>query len=120
MLDINLIRENPEKVKKCVYYKNFDIKLVDEVIKLDEKRRKLIGGIEELRAKRNEIAKLGKASEVGKQIKLKLQKIEPELKETEEKYLVVLNKIPNLPTHNVPVGKNDKDNVEIKKWGKET
>ncbi len=120
MLDINLIRENPEKVKKGVASKNFDTKLVDEVIKLDEKRRKLIGEIEELRAKRNEIAKLGKASDEGKQVKLKLQKIEPELKETEEKYLVLLNKIPNLPAEDVPVGKSEKDNIEIKKWGKET
>src|SRR5258708_30278798 len=120
MLDITLLRENPEKVKKGIAAKNFDTKLVDEVLKLDEKRRKLIGKIEDLRAKRNEIAKLGKASDEGKKVKEELKKLKPELNETEEKYLVTLNKIPNLPADDVPVGKSEKDNIEIKKWGKET
>src|SRR5258708_862276 len=117
MLDINYIRENTEEVKKKVATKNFDAKVVDEVIKLDEKHRKLIGEIEELRAERNKAASeknIGK----GKEIKVKLQKLEPELKEAEEKFLEKLNGITNLTFDDVPVGKGDKDNVELRKVGK--
>lgn len=116
MLDINFVRENKDKVKKGIANKNFDPKLVDEVLVLDEKRRKLIGEIEEIRAQRNIISK-EKNIEEGKKIKAKLQKLEPELDESEKKYNEKLSQIPNLPLDNVPVGKSDKDNVEVKKWG---
>lgn len=118
MLDINYIRENKEKVKKGVVAKNFDAKVVDEVLELDEKRRKLISEVERLRAKRNEIAKLGKASEEGRQVKEELQKKEPELKEIEDKFKVLLWQIPNLPSDDTPVGKDETENKVIKTWGK--
>jgi seryl-tRNA synthetase len=117
MLDINYIRENVEDVKAKVSSKNFDPKLVDEVIALDEKRRKMLGEIEEFRAKRNEIAKLGKASDKGKEIKEKIQALEPELKITEEKYNELLWKIPNLPSEDTPIGKDETENKVIRKWG---
>jgi len=116
MLDINYIRENTEEVKKKVVTKNFDPKFIDEVVKLDEKRRKLIGEIEELRAERNKAAS-DKDIEKGKGIKLKLQKLEPEFKETEEKYKVALWKIPNLPSDDTPIGKDESENKVIRKWG---
>src|SRR5258708_2590892 len=116
MLDINYIRENTEDVKKKVAHKNFDAKLVDEVVKLDEKRRKLIAEIDNLRAERNKAAE-AKDIEKGKKVKEELQRIEPELKEAEEKYKEILWQIPNLPADSVPVGKSEKDNVEVKKWG---
>lgn len=117
MLDINFIRENKELVKKGVSAKQFDPKIVDEVLVVDKKRRKLISEIENLRAKRNEIAKEGKASNEGRRLKDELQKVEPQLKTTEEEMQKILFQIPNLPLENVPEGKNEKDNVEIKKWG---
>ncbi len=118
MLDINFIRENPEKVKKGIASKNFDSKLVDEVLKLDLKRRGLIKEIEEIRAQRNEVSsKKEEGSSKGKEIKEKLKKLEPELKEIEEKYKEVLYQIPNLPSADTPVGKSDKENVEVRKWG---
>ncbi len=116
MLDINYIRENTEEVKKKVATKNFDPKLVDEVVKLDEKRRKLISEIENLRADRN-IAASEKNIEKGKEIKNKLQKLEPELKIAEEKYREILSQIPNLPSDDTPIGKDDSFNKVIKKWG---
>lgn len=117
MLSIDFIRENKEEVKKKVATKNFDVKLVDEVLELDEKRRKLILEVEELRAKKNEIAKLGKASEEGKRVKEDLQKKEPELKEVEEKFKILLWKIPNLPSDDTPVGKDESENKVIRRWG---
>jgi seryl-tRNA synthetase len=118
MLDIQLIRDNPEKVQKGITDKGFDASLVDKVLELDEKRRKLIVETEELRAKRNQIASEGKASDEGKKIKEDLKEKEPELKKVEEEYREILFQIPNLPLASVPFGKNDKDNVEVKKWGK--
>ncbi len=117
MLDINYIRENSEKVKKGVAAKNIDANLVNDVLALDEKRRKLIGEIEELRAKRNKIAKEGKASEEGKKVKEELKDKEPELAKIESEYKEVLYKLPNPPLDDVKVGKNDTENDVVRKWG---
>ncbi|CAN5297792.1 serine--tRNA ligase [soil metagenome] len=121
MLDINYVRENTDEVKKKVATKNFDAKLIDEVLELDEKRRKLISEIDELRAKRNEIAPHGKPTEAeanaGKEIKEKLQELEPQLQEVEEKYKELLFKIPNIPSDDSPIGKDESFNKVIRKWG---
>jgi len=117
MLDINFIRENKDLVKKGVADKQFDSSLVDRVLGLDEKRRKLILEIERLRAKRNKIAHEKEPSEEGKKIKEELKDKEPEYGKVEKEYKELLFKIPNLPSEKAPVGKSDKDNVEIRKWG---
>ena len=116
MLDINLIRENPEKVKKGIAAKNFFPDLVEEVLKLDETRRKLLVDFEELRHQRNEAAE-EKDIEKGKRIKKELAKIEPQLKKAEEKYSEAILTLPNLPDEKAPLGKDEKENKEIKKWG---
>lgn len=116
MLDIQFIRENPEKIKKGVTDKQFDASLVDKVLKLDGKRRELLQEVEKLRAERNKFAK-EKNIEEGKKVKQKLQGLEPELGDLESKFLESLNQIPNPPLPQVPVGKSEKENVEIKKWG---
>lgn len=116
MLDIQFIRDNPEKVKKGVAAKLFDPKLVDKVLELDKKRRDLIQKVEELRSERNKLAKEKRVNE-GKQIKEKLQGIEPQLGKIEKDFFAVLTQIPNLPLPQVPVGKNEKENVEVRKWG---
>ncbi len=119
MLDIKFIRENIDLVKKGVAAKQYDPSLVEAVLKLDLKKRGLIKEIEEIRAQRNTAAK-EKDIAKGKEIKEKLQKLEPDLKEAEKELLEALQKIPNVPSIKAPVGKNDKDNVEIKKWGTPT
>lgn len=117
MLDIAFIRENTEKVKKGVAAKQLDPSLVDKVLELDEKRRKLIIEVEELREKRNKIAKEGKASEEGKKIKEELKGKEPELSKAEEEYQKILSQIPNLPAEDVKEGKDESENEVIRKWG---
>jgi seryl-tRNA synthetase len=117
MLDINFIRESKDIVIKGVADKGFDISLIDKVLELDEKRRKLILEIEQLRAKRNKIADGKKFSEQGKIIKEQLKEKEPELDELSKTYFETLQKIPNIPSAKAPVGKNEKDNKEIRKWG---
>ena len=120
MLDINFIRENKDLVKKGVADKQFDPGQVDRVLELDEKRRKLILVVEGLRAKRNKIADEKKPSEEGKKIKEELKDKEPEYEKIEKEYRELLFKVPNLPYPKVPIGKDDKDNVEIRKWGQPT
>jgi len=117
MLDINFIRENKDLVKKGTADKQFDTSFIDKVLTLDEKRRKMILEIEQLRAKRNKIADEKKFSEEGKIIKEQLKDKEPELDGIVKEYSETLQKIPNLPSDKVPVGKNEKDNIEVRKWG---
>lgn len=115
MIDIKLIREQPDLVKKGVLNKGFDPAIVDEVAELDKKHRELIVEAEALRAKRNQLTKDQIAE--GKKLKIQLKEIEPKKKKIESEFTQKLAHIPNLPSLQVPVGKNDQDNVEIKKWG---
>lgn len=115
MLDINFIKENQEKVKKGTKDKGYDPKLVDEVLVVDKKRRDLIGQTEALRAERNRLGKDDIAK--GKKIKEELKKIEPELNKIEAELKELLYQIPNLPAKDVPYGKDESENVEVKKWG---
>lgn len=120
MLDINYIRENPEKVKEGVVKKQYDASLVDKVLELDAKRRDLIQKVEELRARRNELAKEGPSSAKttdGKQVKEELKKIEPDLDRLLTEFKQVLAEIPNLPLDDVPEGKDESDNEVVRKWG---
>lgn len=116
MIDIQLLRENSDKYKRATVAKQLDPSLVEKVLELDEKRRKLIAEIEGYRAERNKAAEK-KDIEKGKEIKRKLQKVEPELKIVEDKYIEALNQVPNPPSDKTPLGKNEKDNVEVRKWG---
>ncbi len=116
MLDIQLIRDNPEKVKKGVADKQFDPSLVDKVLELDKKRRTLMQEIQGLQAERNKTAK-EKDIEKGKKIKEDLKKKEPELEKIEREFNEEFSQIPNLPLTEVPVGKGEKNNIEVRKWG---
>lgn len=115
MLDIQFIRDHPDKVKESTKNKNYDPKIVDDVLVLDKKRRELLQKIESLRAKRNQLTK--KDITQGKEIKIQLKKLEPELKETEKKLKDTLWLIPNPASAKTPLGKSEKDNVEVRKWG---
>lgn len=117
MLDINFIRENKDLVKKGIGDKGFDPSLIDKVLELDETRRRLLLEVEGLRAKRNKIAEEKKPSEEGKKIKEELKDKEPELEKIQAEYKETLFKVPNLPSKKAPIGRSDKENVEIRTWG---
>lgn len=116
MIDIQLLRENPDKVKEGVAAKGYKLEIVDEALQLDEQRRQLIQQVQDLRAERNKVAK-ERNIERGKEIKQKLQELEPQLTEVEEKFEELFKTIPNLPADDVPRGKGEDENVEIRKWG---
>ncbi len=123
MLDIKFIRENKEIVNKAIKSKNIDLD-IDKLLELDEERRKLQNEIDELRAKRNELAHGAKGKKPtgvqikeGKKIKEGISKLEKQFKKIEDKYNELMWLTPTIPSKDAPVGKDEKDNVEIKKWG---
>ncbi len=116
MLDINFIKENPEKVKQGVTAKGYSQDVVDKVLVLDQDRRNLIQEIDELRSKRNKAAE-AKDIETGKKIKEELQEQEPKLKQIEEEMEQVLVTIPNLPSPEAPIGKDGSENKVVRAWG---
>ena len=123
MQDINFIRDNQDSYKKAVADKQFDPSIVDKLISVDNSRRQLIQEVEELRRQGNaNIADLkGKPSEEqivkGKEIKQKLQELDPKLSEIEKEYLELMYQMPNPSASDVPIGKDESGNVEVKKWG---
>lgn len=131
MLDIKFIRENPDKVKENMKNKYFDdeeLKFVDDMLVKDKEYLALLKKVEELRASRNslskqvsELKKAGKdASEILKQVKEvpeKIKAIEEELSRLNDEILELQKKIPNMLHESVPLGKNDSENVEIKRIG---
>ncbi len=123
MLDINYIRENVESLKVAIANKQFDPSMVDELLAVDDTRRKLIQEVESLRHQANENIEglKGKPSEEqitkGKDLKQKLQELEPKLSEIEKQFNSLMYRIPNPSADDVPVGKDESGNVEVKKWG---
>ena len=115
MLDIKLIRENPETVREGIVKKGYDVSLVDNLLKIDQEYRQLLSEIENLRAKRNTFTKVDIAK--GKEVKEKLKKLEPQVEEKKNEVNNLLMQIPNLPHPSVPAGRGEKDNVEVRKWG---
>ena len=132
MLDLRFVRENPEIVKQNIRNKFQDNKLplVDEVIALDEESRKVKKEADDLRANRNKISKQigalmgqGKkeeAEEVKKQVTAAsdhLAELEEKEKDLEARIKKIMMTIPNIIDPSVPIGKDDSENVEVKKYG---
>ena len=121
MLNINLIRENPEVVKEGVRKKGYDAGLVDKVLEADMARRELIVKVDDSRKERNEVAgaeqRTKDIEQRGREIKEELKTLEPQLKELEEQFENALGQIPNLPSDKAPTGAGEEDNKEVSVWG---
>ena len=131
MLDIKYIRENIDIVKENIRKKNQDekLELVDRVVQLDELRRENIKETDAKRARRNEIAdlmpKLFKENrqeeanilkEEAKKLAEEIKELEKSVEEETEEYNNILLTIPNIMHESVPAGKDDSENVEIRKY----
>lgn len=116
MLDINFIRENPEKVKKACRDKQRDPKIVDELLRVDKKRREILQKIEKLREERNKLTK--KDIKRGREIKAKLKALDPKLKEITIEFEELMFQVPSMPASDVPVGKDESENIVVRTWGK--
>ena len=126
MLDIKFIRQNPDEIKKACAKKQAKID-IDRLLEIDKKRRELMLALEDTRAKKN------KANEEIKQLHEKADReavimkmreldknddrIEAEFKEIDAEFQGLMSIIPNPPLDNVPEGKNESENKEIRKWG---
>ena len=123
MLDIKLIREDLDKVKKGVKDRGVDID-IDKIISLDNDRRKLIQEIESLKAEKNKISKQKtrnkKQEKKAKELKNKIKKLEPELEKIEKEFKELMFQVPNLPSNDVPIGKDEKSNLVVRNVGLRT
>lgn len=130
MLDVKLVRNNFEQVKKALSKRNKDYNL-DEFLELDKKRRELLQKVEELKSKQNSDSKqvpilkkegkdtsslLQEMKELSEQIKV----LDTEVSDYDNKLEQFLMNIPNTPCDLVPDGKSDTDNLEVRKWGEPT
>ena len=131
MIDIKFLRQNPEAVKENIKKKFQDEKLplVDEVIELDEKLRQIMSKADELRSKRNTMSaqigalmrekKADEAAKVKEEV-AKIAKMLPELEAQEAELQAKIKKdmmtIPNIIDPSVPIGKDDSENVEVKRY----
>lgn len=127
MLDLKYIRENSDEVKKFLKARNSDFDL-DVVLDLDKKRREILGEVEALKNKRNEsstlIGKLKRekkdASELLKEMQTigdSIKSLDENLAKVEEKLNYLLYRIPNKLHSSVPFGKDENENVEVRRWG---
>lgn len=125
MLDIQFIRQNPDKVREAVQNKRLELD-VDALLEADKKRRELLAVIEEKRGRKNQLAQLiPKAAkeekqpliDEGKEVRVALEKLEPELQQAMAKYEDLMLRVPSIPRPEVPLGKGEEDNVEIRKVG---
>lgn len=131
MLDIKLIREHPEVVRNDLIKRGDTekLKMLEDLIELDRKWRLSLTEVNELRRKRNlitaEIARL-KSEEKRVDEKLreaeklppKIERLEERVKKYRKKMNHILLRLPNILHESVPVGKDENDNVEIRRWGK--
>ena len=130
MLDLNFVRENLEDVRKALINRNFPTLSLDDFVELDETRRRVISESDRINQTRNSSSKeIGALMQAGKRdeaeakkaevtgLKDKQGELEHERKELEAKMDELLAGLPNIPKSDVPVGADEKANVEIRKWG---
>ena len=130
MLDMRVLRNEPEKVKRAFLKRkeNFDL---DGLFELDDLRKQLIFENEQKKAQQNTVSKqipmLKKEGKDTTEVFAEMKKLSEEIKETdakvrelEEKIHAIMLTIPNIPNETVPQGDTDEDNVEIRKWGEPT
>lgn len=128
MLDIRRLRENFEEIKNILVHRGEELSGLDKFEELDRKRRVLIRETEQLKKVRNDVSK--KIAELKREKKNadefilemrnvgdKIKAFDDELREVEEELQQILLQIPNIPHESVPIGKDENDNVEVRKWG---
>ncbi len=127
MLDIDVIRNEPERVRDTLRKRNDDPAVVDEILALDVQRRELLTEVETLRATRNRVSKeIGRMKdpderqariEEMREVGTRISTMEETLREVESEFYEKLLWIPNLPHESVPVGKDESDNPVVRTWG---
>jgi seryl-tRNA synthetase len=128
VLDWKWAREHPEVVEESLRKRGMEPELFRELVGIDERRRSLQQEVDALRAERNRLSKqIGQYKREGhdpsqllaevQEISEKVKELEILLKEVEEEWKAKLLLLPNLPHESVPVGRDEADNQEVKRWG---
>jgi seryl-tRNA synthetase len=127
MIDLELVRKNPDAYQKACTQKNIKVD-VKAFLTLDEEKRGLMSTVQKMQAERNAVSKkvptikdktekekvIGEMKALGE----KLKKDEVALGEIEKKWMAIQLQLPSIPLDSVPVGKDDTQNVEMRTWGK--
>lgn len=127
MLDIKILRQEPERIKDALKKRNNPLD-IEPAIELDKQRRAMLTEVEQKKAKQNEISKkipqMKKAGENTDSIFAEMKELSNEIKADDDKVREIdeqlrdfMLKIPNIPNPEVPVGSDDSENVEIRKFG---
>ena len=127
MLDLRLIRHNPDLVKDAMEKRGADVS-VDELLQLDEKRRSLLTELEQKKAERNSVSErighMRKAGQSADTLIEAMKKLSDEIKEGDDEQRELDRQIenimlflPNIPHSTVPQGKDETENVEVRRWG---
>jgi seryl-tRNA synthetase len=135
VLDLKQIRENPEKFQESLDRRGVGLYNISTILELDKQQRELEVTRTKLQARSNEVGKLvgekirsgtdPKSAEIqelkaeGNQLKNDLSSLEPQEKEIKGKIEQIILTFPNLPSDSVPIGKNEEENVEVRRWGDE-
>jgi seryl-tRNA synthetase len=134
VLDLKQIRENPQAIQELLNHRNAAYDLTP-IVELDQQQREIEVKRTQLQARSNEIGKLvgqkiksginpniieiQSLKEEGNSIKSQLADLEPQEKEIKAKIETLLLQLPNLPSDTTPIGKNETDNIEVRRWGNE-
>src|SRR5262249_36002635 len=119
------IRQNADQVRAAIRNKGFDLNL-DDLLAADKERRETTTVLEQKRARKNELsAAIPKASkddrpklvEEAKQVRTDVEQLEPKLAEIQRRYQDLMLRVPSIPRPEVPVGKSEEDNVEVRRVG---
>ncbi len=126
MLDINLIRNDPERVKKSMKVKHRDPDVIDQLLAVDRDRRILQKNLEDHQSQLNKLSldipkyhgqqKLN-LIEKANPVSQKVKELKPEFEKLDEEWMNLMLSIPNLVADDVPEGKSEADNVEVRQWG---
>ncbi|HEY3424420.1 MAG TPA: serine--tRNA ligase, partial [Negativicutes bacterium] len=127
MLDIKFVRDNPEKIRQALENRGSTMSL-DEFIGLEKERRELLGAVEALKNTRNtvsqEISRLKKAKENAqvlvdemRAVGDRISELDAKIKAVEAALLDIMLTIPNIPHQSVVVGRDENENVEVRRWG---
>ncbi len=133
MMDLTIVRERPDEVRRAMALRHAEREApVDDILALDVRRRSLLAQVEKLKAQRNaaskEIGKMNAARAAGREQKIaemravgdEIGALDAQVSETEARLQDLMLTIPNIPDPRVPEGADDRENVEIRRVGKET
>jgi seryl-tRNA synthetase len=127
MLDLNLIREKPDLLRTALRNRQMDSASVDDILRLDEKRRMLLTEVEQLKAERNAVSKeIGKMKDAAereqkiaamREVGDRIAALDKEVAEVEAQLDSFVAALPNIPDERTPVGASEDDNVVIRTVG---